>query len=84
MKTIFKFLFPLLLIAAVSSCASKSDIDDLQEQIDNLKTGKIATIEQQLTGIQASITSLQATDTQLSSFVSTLQLETSGIRADLS
>lgn len=73
-----------LIVIGMSSCSSKSEIDGLQRQIEDLKFGRIATIEQQMTNIQSSITTLVATDTQLSSFISTLQLETSALKSDLS
>lgn len=61
----------------VSACATKSDINDLHNQINELKVGKVATIEQQVSGVQSSIASLQ-------SLVNTLQQETTSIKSDLS
>lgn len=37
-----------------------SDIRDLQSQIDGLKNGKIATVEQQIASIQATISAMQS------------------------
>lgn len=83
MKRFLSYFFAAIVIFIVSSCATKSDIANLQGQIDEFSSSKITTIDQQITNIKASITSLQATVTQLSSFVSNLQLETTTIKADL-
>ena len=67
----------VILLAGLSlffaSCASKGDIDDLQSQIDGLKSGQIATIENQINSINGSITSLQEADREIKGYITTLQ-----------
>ena len=57
----------------LSSCATKGDIDNLQHQIDGLKSGQIATIENQINSINGSITSLQETDREIKGYITALQ-----------
>ena len=68
-------LLTLLSAAALilASCAKTSDIENLQGQIDELKTDKIQTIEGQIKSIQTSITSLQNTDSALQIYIIALQ-----------
>ena len=74
MKVIVKVFLVLSLVAGViSGCATKSDIDDLQEQINSLKSDQIQTISGQITAINNSLTSLQNTDSQLKAYIETLQ-----------
>ncbi len=74
MKVIAKFFVVLAAIGGViSGCATKSDIDDLQEQINSLKSDQIQTISGQITAINNSLTSLQNTDSQLKGYIETLQ-----------
>lgn len=46
---------------------------NLQQQIDELKSIQIASIDTQIAGIKASINSLQTTDTELRGYIATLQ-----------
>ena len=85
MKVIAKFFLILATVAGViSGCAKQSDINDLQKQIDSLKSSdQIQTISGQITSINNSLTSLQNTDSQLKGYIETLQgqaesLETAG------
>lgn len=57
----------------LSSCATNGDIDNLQSQIDGLKSGQIATIESQISSINTSISALQETDRELKTYISALQ-----------
>ena len=57
----------------VAACTSNSDLDDLQGQIDELKSTQIATIGQQIAGINGSLSSLEATDKELKGAISSLQ-----------
>ena len=66
-------LFITGMILLLSSCATKSDIDNLQHQIDGLKSGQIATIENQINSINGSITSLQETDREIKGYITALQ-----------
>lgn len=78
MKRIHVFLLTAFM-ALASSCATKSDLDSLQSQINELKGSKIATIEQQISGIQNSIVTLQS----LSTLVNAIQAESSTLKIDL-
>ena len=76
MKVIAKLFLVLAAAGAViSACAKKSDIDDLQKQIDALKSDQIQTISGQISSIQASLTNLQATDTELKNYISKLETQ---------
>lgn len=59
------FLILAACAATVAGCATKSDIDGLQDQIDRLKADQIQTITGQIAAIQTSITSLKSTDEEL-------------------
>ena len=67
-------LFFLVSISmALVSCVKQDDIDKLQKQIDNLKSNDIASIQQQMSGIQLSLGNLQTVDTELRGYIRTLQ-----------
>lgn len=67
-------LFFLVSISmALVSCVKQDDIDKLQKQIDNLKSNEIATVQQQMSGIQLSLGNLQTVDTELRGYIRTLQ-----------
>ena len=66
------FLFAAILCIA-SSCVKQDDIDNLQKQIDELKSNEIATVQQQMSGIQQSLGNLQTVDTELRGYIRTLQ-----------
>ncbi len=85
MKALAKVFLVLATMAGmISACATKSDIDDIQKQLDALKSSdQIQAISGQISSIQASLTSLQATDAELSNYIETLKgqaesLETAG------
>ena len=62
-----RVLFSILLILVASllfGCAEKSDIENLQEQIDEIKTSQIASIQQQMVAVNASVLNLQSVDTK--------------------
>ena len=61
------------IVCIVSSCVKQEDIDKLQKQIDNLKSNDIASIQQQMSGIQLSLGNLQTVDTELRGYIRTLQ-----------
>lgn len=69
----FLTLFTAGIILIISSCATNSDIDNLQSQIDGLKSGQIATIESQINSINGSITSLQEADREIKGYIAALQ-----------
>ena len=60
----------------LAGCAKTSDIEDLQDQIDALKSDRIQTVEGQIKSIQTSITSLQNTDNALQTYITALQTQT--------
>jgi len=60
-------------------CAKTSDIEDLQDQIDELKSDKIASIQSQLTSIEGTIIKLNAMDAELKGYIETLQNQTSNL-----
>ena len=73
MKTKILFLTIAALFAA--ACASNSEIDDLQSQIDKMNSERISSVETQIAGIQSSITSMEQTDAELQTYIKTLQSE---------
>lgn len=56
-----------------ASCAQQSDITNLQGQIDELKSGRIASIESQISSITASISTLQEADREIKGYITALQ-----------
>ena len=80
MKTFTKILLILAAVGGViSGCAKKSQITDLQDQIDALKSDQIQTITGQISAISGSFTNLQNTDTQLKAYIETLQGQASNL-----
>ena len=75
MKVIAKFFLILAAVAGViSGCAKQSDIDDIQKQIDSLKSSdQIQTVSGQISSIISSLSSLETTDTELKGYIETLQ-----------
>lgn len=67
-KTIAIFAAALL----VAACDS-TDSDGLQGQIDELKSEQIATVDQQIAGINASLSLLEAADKALKDYISALE-----------
>ena len=56
-----------------ASCAQQGDIANLQSQIDELKSGRIASIESQISSITASISTLQEADREIKGYITALQ-----------
>ena len=56
-----------------ASCAQQSDIANLQSQIDELKSGRIASIESQVSSITASISALHEADREIKGYITALQ-----------
>jgi uncharacterized protein (TIGR02145 family) len=63
----------------LSGCAQKSDISDLQQQINSLKSDQIQTISGQISAISNSITSLQSTDNELKEYITKLTTQASNL-----
>ena len=74
-------LFAILaaLVAVLAGCAKTSDIENLQNQIDALKSNQIQSISGQISSIQTSLTSLQSTDKELQGYISTLQSQAAAL-----
>lgn len=75
-----KNLLMIALIAVVSSCYKK-DIESLQSQIDNLKSGEIASINQQIGAINNSISNLKDVDEELKDYITTLEKQASKLKS---
>ena len=69
-----RFYFILILIGLlVSSCASNKDLDEVNARIDALENNSIASINQQISAIQKSVSNLEETDKELKGYIATLQ-----------
>lgn len=75
-----KNLLMIALIAVVSSCYKK-DIESLQSQIDNLKSGEIASINQQIGAINNSISNLKDVDEELKDYITALEKQASKLKS---
>ena len=64
MKKVFGLFFSLIVLMGSSACNQK-ELDNLQSQIDELKSVQIASINVQIAGIQSSIESMEKIDKQL-------------------
>ena len=72
MKRLLRLLLYLGSIACLFAC-NQNELDNLQEQINALKSDQLATINAQVSSINLSIQMLQSTDTDLKSYIQTLQ-----------
>lgn len=81
MKTKFRFLFPLFLMAVVSSCAKKTDIEGLQSQIDDLRNTQIASINSQISTITSSLSTVQETQIKLTGYIGDLNLALTALQS---
>ena len=73
MKKAFRFGAIATLIAMALSSCNTEELMNLQQQIDELKSIQIASMDTQIASIKASISSLQTTDTELRGYIATLQ-----------
>ena len=64
MKKVFGLFLSLIVLMGLWSCNQK-ELDNLQSQIDELKSVQIASINAQIAGIQSSIESMEKMDEQL-------------------
>ena len=76
--TLRKILYIAMACLFLAGCTEKADVDKQQEEVDGLKGGKIATVQNQISSIRASIEALQTADTDLKSYISALQAQLSG------
>ena len=81
----FMAIFSVLgFIALGVGCSDyDDDIDGLQTQIDELKTGSIASIESQLTSLSTTVGNLQSAQQTLQSGLSNLQSDLSSLQSDV-
>ncbi len=76
MKVFYKIFVTFLAVGTLMvSCAKKSDIVNLQEQIDAIKSNQIQPITSQIAAIQASLDKLQSADSELQGYISMLMTE---------
>ncbi len=68
-----RFVLFVLCGCALIACAKKSEVEDLQKQINELKSVQIASINTQVAGITQSIGNLQSVDAELRGYIQTLQ-----------
>ena len=71
MKKLTQLFISILFIAGMSAC-NQQELENLQSQIDELKSTQIASISSQISSIQASISSLEKMDTELKSHIDEL------------
>ena len=64
MKKVFGIFLSLIVLMGLSACNQK-ELDNLQSQIDELKSVQIASINAQIAGIQSSIESMEKMDEQM-------------------
>jgi len=78
-------ILSIISVAALflTSCY-QNDIDNLQQQINELKGGEIATISTQVTNINASISDLQKTENALSGYITSLQTDNASVKKQVS
>lgn len=72
MKRLFTILSVAIIAMFTLSC-NKEKINNLQKQIDEIKSDQIATLNSQVAGISLSIGNLQAVDDELRGYITTLQ-----------
>ena len=68
-----KFLLLILSGSMLLACAKESEIQDLQKQINELKSDQIASINSQISGITLSLGNIQSVDDELRGYIQTLQ-----------
>ena len=72
MKRVLYFLTATVFALSMLSC-NQEEMDNLQKQIDELKSDQIASIDTQIASIKTSISSLEAIDSELRGYITTLQ-----------
>ena len=72
-KLLLYALAGIIAAFAAASCVKQDDVDNLQKQIDELKSDQIATINAQVSSINTSITNLVEMDSELKGYITTLQ-----------
>jgi len=73
MKRLIGFIVLAGALVFMAISCYKEDIENLQKQIDNLKSEEIATIETQISSINTSVTELKSVDNTLKEYITALQ-----------
>ena len=82
-RTVVAFLFAGLALTQVG-CDYGKQIDDLNNRIDELTTGKIASIESQYNSLQTTLAALQAKDATMETKSAELQAAINTLQSSLS
>lgn len=83
MKPTFIRLASLLVGVAVFASCNEDKINDLQSQIDAIKSEQLAGIDAQIKSINESLASLESVDASLHAYIESLQNEDESIKADI-
>ena len=78
-----KKLLPLLTLCMGLCCVSCYDDSPILERLDALEKNAIASINEQINAIKASITSLEAVDTELKSTIKDLEAKDGSLQGDI-
>ena len=73
MKNLFKHLAVAMMIALAAVSCDTEKLQNLQQQIDELKSNQIASTEAQIVSIKATIGKLELADTEITTYIATLQ-----------
>lgn len=83
MKPTFIRLASLLVGVAVFASCNEDKINDLQSQIDAIKSEQLAGVNAQIKSINESLASLESVDASLHAYIESLQNEDESIKADI-
>lgn len=77
-------LFILATLVLLAGCTEINDrLDDLELRVDNIENTQIATIQQQIAAINATLPQLETTDAELKDYILSLQKRVSDLEEDL-
>ena len=79
-RALFLVFTAMLAVVAISSC-NEEELQNLQQQIDELKSNQIASIDTQISGIWVSIGNMETTDAELRNYISALQDQQAALQA---
>ena len=79
----FTILFTVLALAAVGCGEMEEMLGSHDGRLDNIETVQIKTINEQISGINASLTDLQKVDTDLQGLIDALETQASDLRSQL-
>ena len=83
MKTNKLFYWPLMLAVLVSGLVSCYDDSDIVKRLDALETTAITSINEQITAIKASVTSLETVDKEVKSTIQKLEERASSLQGEI-